>query len=394
MQRTGRREFLLAAGLTPVAMMGAGVPEAALAAGQAAIETLPVLPEEQPKHKIRFGVVGMSHDHIYGMAAAVMRGGGELVSAWGSEPDKLANFTKRFPNVPIKATQDEIINDPSLQVILTSQVPNERTQIGLRAMRAGKDVLADKPGIITLKELAEVRKAIKSTGRMYKIQYSERLDVRAAVHAGELIRQGAIGTVIQTINLAPHQIFQNGGDAGGGGGRPDWFWDDTRFGGILADIGSHQVDQFLYYTGSTKAEIVTSQVANLKHPDRPKFQDFGDMMLRSDRGFGYIRLDWFTPKGLGTWGDGRLFILGTDGYIEARKYINVGVEKKGNLLIVVNQQGTRVIDCTNGPLPFGPQFVDDVVNRTHTAQDQDQALLAAELSIKAQKNAKRINGLG
>jgi predicted dehydrogenase len=219
--------------------------------------------------------------------------------------------------------------------------------------------------------------------------YSERLEVKAAVKAGELIQAGAIGRVIQTINIAPHQINQaQGGDAGGGSGRPGWFWDPALYGGILCDIGSHQVDQFLYYTGSTEAEVVAAQIANVNHPQHPKFQDFGDMMLRGDRGFGYVRLDWFTPKGLGTWGDGRLFVLGTEGYIELRKYIDVAVKKAGNNLFLVDQKESRYIDCNNLTLPFGPQFVSDIVNRTHTAQDQTQCLLAAELVIKAQMKAQ------
>jgi predicted dehydrogenase len=184
-------------------------------------------------------------------------------------------------------------------------------------------------------------------------------------------------------------VVQNGGLAGGGSGRPDWFWNDAQFGGILCDIGSHQIDQFLYYTGSTRAEVVAAQVANVRHPDRPHFQDFGDMTLRGDKGFGYVRLDWFTPDGLGTWGDGRLFVLGTDGYIEIRKYTNVAVNKGGNNLFLVDGKSARYIDCAAGPLPFGPQFVADIVGRTHTAQDQAQCLLAAELSIRAQMNATR-----
>ena len=172
--------------------------------------------------------------------------------------------------------------------------------------------------------------------------------------------------------------------------RPGWFWEDVQYGGILCDIGSHQIDQFLFYTGSTKAEVVAAQVANLRHPDHPHFQDFGDMMLRGEKGFGYVRLDWFTPDGLGTWGDGRLFVLGTDGYIEIRKYANVAVSNKGNNLFLVDGKRARFIDCNNGPLPFGPQFVGDIVNRTHTAQDQAQCLLAAELSIRAQLAAKRV----
>jgi predicted dehydrogenase len=211
------------------------------------------------------------------------------------------------------------------------------------------------------------------------------------VKAGELVKAGAIGKVIQTINIAPHQVTQRTGDAGGGSGRPEWFWHPKQYGGILCDIGSHQVDQFLYYTGSTSADVVEAQVANVHHHDHPEFQDFGDMTLRGNRGFGYVRLDWFTPSGLATWGDGRLFVLGTDGYIEVRKYANVAVEGgHGNNLYIVDQKQARYMDCREVALPFGPQFVSDVVNRTHTAQDQEQCLLAAELSIAAQMSAKQV----
>lgn len=379
MTDNGRRDFLMAAGLAALAVTPTNVKA----------DTLPVLPEEKPQHHIKFAVCGMSHDHVHGMIGAIQRGGGELVAYWGAEPDKLAAFRKRYPGAKEAKTQDEIIH-ADVQLILSSQIANERAQIGVRAMKAGKDFLSDKPAITTLEDLAAVRKTVAETKRIFGIMYSERLEVKAAVYAGELIKQGAIGRVVQTINIAPHQIQQGAGDAGGGYGRPDWFWVDKQFGGILCDIGSHQIDQFLYYTGSTEAEVVASQIANINHHDKPHFQDFGDMMLRGNRGFGYVRLDWFTPKGLGTWGDGRLFVLGTDGYIEVRKYTNVAVSKQGNNLFLVNGKEARYIDCNNGPLPFGPQFVSDIVNRTHTAQDQAQCLLAAEISIKAQMAAKRV----
>ena len=382
-----RRDFIAAAGLGSLAMMAAG----SAMPGRVIAETLAAPAEDAPKHHIRFAVCGMSHDHIYGMIAALQRGGGELVAAWGAEADKLVNFGRRYPNVKQVKTQDEILDDKSLQLIVSSQIANERAGIGVRAMKRGKDFLSDKPGITTLEDLKLVRETISETQRIYGIMYSERLEVRAAVYAGELIKQGLIGKVIQTINIAPHQIQQGiaGGDAGGASTRPEWFWNETQYGGILCDIGSHQIDQFLYYTGSTSAEVVAAQVANVRHPNRPHFQDFGDMMLRGNAGFGYVRLDWFTPDGLGSWGDGRLFVLGTEGYIEVRKYNNVAVSSGGNNLFIVDGKSARYIDCSNGPLPFGPQFVADVVNRTHSAQDQVLCLLAADLSIKAQKNAVR-----
>jgi predicted dehydrogenase len=391
-ESAGRRNFLRQAGLMGSIAMMAGLPEGALAvSGMSGSvtedETKPAPPAEQPKHHIKFAVCGMSHDHIYGMIGAVQRGGGELVAAWGGEEDKRAEFTRRYPDVKMAETQDEILEDPSVQLVLTSQVPVERAGIAVRAMRHGKDVLSDKPGMTTLDQLAEIRKTIAESSRIYAIMYSELLEVKAAVYAGVLVRQGAIGKVIQTINIAPHQIVQHGGDAGGAMPRPAWFWDPDKYGGILCDIGSHQVDQFLFYTGSRQAEVVESQVANIRHPQYPRFQDFGDLVLRGDRGFGYVRLDWFTPDGVGTWGDGRLFILGTDGYIEVRKYTNITVSHQRNNLFLVDGKQARYIDCNQMPLPFGPQFVADIVNRTHEAQDLQECLLAAELVLKAQRSA-------
>ncbi len=393
--RPGRREFLKQAGAMGSLALMAGLPPGATAlgaeTGSVVAETvLPVPPVEPPQYHIKFAVCGMSHDHIYGMVGAILRGGGELVAAWGGEADKLATFTKRFPNVKIVQTQEEILDDPAIQLVLSSQIASERAPLGVRVMRRGKDFLADKPGIVSLEQLAAVRKTIAETKRIYGIMYSERLEVKAAVYAGHLVQQGAIGKVIQTINLAPHQVIQGHGDAGGGGGRPAWFWNPDQYGGILCDIGSHQIDQFLFYTGSQEAGIVESQVANIRHPEHPHFQDFGDVVLRGDRGLGYVRLDWFTPNGLGTWGDGRLFILGTEGYIEVRKYTNVAVKAQGNNLYLVDGKQARYFDCNNLALPFGPQFVADIVNRTHVAQDQVQCLLAAELAIKAQRQANRV----
>jgi predicted dehydrogenase len=393
-QDLNRRSFLQTLGVTS---LFTALPDGAfgLSPGRESIvhETVQAAPdtEVKPKYSIKFAVCGMNHDHVYGMIGAIQRGGGTLVAAYGQEPDKLAIFTKRFPDVKMVKSEDEILNDKSIQLVLSSAIASQRAPLGVRVMEHGKDYLSDKPGITTLEQLAAVRKTIAETHRIYGIMYSERLEVKAAVKAGELIQAGAIGRVIQTINIAPHQIMQKHGDAGGGTGRPEWFWDPDLYGGILCDIGSHQVDQFLYYTGSTEAEVVASQIANVNHPDRPRFQDFGDMMLRGDRGLGYVRLDWFTPDGLGTWGDGRLFVLGTEGYIEVRKYTDVAVKKSGNNLFIVDQKEARYIDCNNLTLPFGPQFVADIVNRTHVAQDQAQCLLAAELVIKAQRNAQIVH---
>ena len=332
--------------------------------------------------KIRFSVININHAHINGMVQAVTRGGGQLVAVYAKEPDLLAAFTKQFPQAKVAASEKEILEDNTIQLIMSSGIPDERAPLGIRVMQHGKDYLVDKPGITTLEQLAEVRKVQKATKRIYSIMFSERFENRATVKAGELIKAGAIGKVIQTIGLGPHRMTPKS--------RPEWFFDKKRFGGIITDIGSHQFDQFLFFTGSTKAEVVASQIGNVAHPQYPLFEDFGDVMLRGNGGSGYIRVDWFTPDGLKSWGDGRLTILGTEGYIEVRKNIDITLHDNGNHLYLVNQKETKYIDCNQEPLPFGEALVNDILNRTETAMPQEHCLLATELALKAQKFAKVI----
>ena len=332
--------------------------------------------------RIRFAVIGINHGHINSQVDAVLRGGGEFVSFYAKEPDLADSFAKKFPQVKQAGSEQAILEDKSIQLVLSSIIPDERAPLGIRVMQHGKDYMSDKPGITTLEQLAAVKKVQKETGRIYSIMYSERFENKATEKAGQLAKAGAIGKVIQTIGLGPHRMTA--------ASRPPWFFDRKRFGGIITDIGSHQFDQFLFFTNSTMAEVVASQVGNTSHPQYPLFEDFGDVMLSGNGGSGYLRVDWFTPDGLNTWGDGRLTVLGTEGYMEIRKNVDIAGRPGGSHLFLVNQKETTYIDCSQEPLPYGTRLVDDVINRTNTAMTQEHCFLATELALLAQKNARII----
>ncbi len=369
-QRVGRRKFL---GMAGSAAVMSAVPRTSSRSTRV----------QKSAPKIKVGVIGINHSHIYAQVEAVQRGGGELVSFYAKEADLAAAFAKRFPQAARAGHEKEILENRDLQLVLSSAIPDERAPLGIRVMQHGKDYMCDKPGITTLKQLAEVRRVQAETRRIYSIMYSERLENRATIKAGELVKAGAIGRVVQTIGLGPHRMNPKT--------RAPWFFDGPRFGGILCDIGSHQADQFLYFTGSTRADIVAAQVGNVHYPQYPTFEDFGDVMVRGDGGTGYIRVDWFTPDGLATWGDGRLTILGTDGFIEIRKNIDIAGRTGESHLFLVDQKETRYIDCRDVPLPYGPQLVSDVLNRTETAMTQAHCFLATELILKAQAQAQRVS---
>ena len=334
---------------------------------------------------IRFSAIGLNHNHIYGQVRLLLRAGAELVSVYAAEPDLIAEFTQAFPQARLAREAREILEDESIQLVVTAGIPRARAPLGIQVMQHGKDFMSDKPGFTTLEQLAQARRVQAETGRIYSICFSERFEVGAAVRAGELIQAGAIGQVVQTVGLGPHRLHPPA--------RPDWFYQRARYGGILTDIASHQVDQFLFYTGSTQAEVVAAQVANYKHPQYPELEDFGDLLLRGDRGTGYIRVDWYTPAGLGVWGDGRLTILGTDGYIELRKYIDVAGRAGTNHLFLVDQKGIQYFDCSQQELPYGRQLIADIENRTETAMPQAHCFLSSQLALEAEANAQRLGYL-
>ena len=332
--------------------------------------------------------IGLDHGHVHGMCEGLLGAGATLKWVHDPDPAKVERFRERFPQVQVARSEEEVLDDPQVHLVAGAAVPSQRCALGVRVMEAGKDYFSDKAPLTTLEQLATAREAVARTGRKYAVYYSERVHVETAVFAGQLIEQGAIGRVLQVIGLGPHRLNAPS--------RPEWFFERAEHGGILIDIGSHNVDQVLHYTGATDAEVVNSQIANYAHPEHPGFDDFGDANLVTNTGAtGYFRCDWFTPDGLQTWGDGRTFILGTEGFIEQRKYVNLATQDgPGHLFLANGRQETHFQVTGKVGYPFFGQLVLDCLQRSEAAMTQDHAFKAIELAIRAQTGAADLSPAG
>jgi predicted dehydrogenase len=331
-----------------------------------------------------FAAAALDHGHIYGQTNGLLEAGGTLKWVYDPDPAKVAQFIRAYPQAQAAPSLETILEDREVAMVAAAAIPSERAVLGIRAMEAGKDYFTDKTPFTTLDQLAAAKEAVARTGRKYMVYYSERLHNEGAVYAGQLIREGAIGRVLQVIGTGPHRLNK--------ASRPDWFFRKEKYGGILCDIGSHQIEQFLYYAGCRDAEVLHSKVANYANPDVPELEDFGDATLLGDNGAtNYFRVDWFTPDGLATWGDGRTLILGTDGYIEIRKYIDVERDPRGDHVYLVNHDGQRHYEVGGKVgFPFFGELILDCLNRTERAMTQEHAFKAAELCLIAQTKAIRI----
>jgi len=335
---------------------------------------------------LTLGIVGIDHRHIYGQLEGMQALGCTAKGWWTEgEPQTVEGFVKRFPDVPRVESRAALLDDPEIDMILIADVPARRAERAIEAMHAGKDVMTDKPGCTTMEQLDGLRACVEETGRIWSIDFSERFEVPAVTRAAELVAAGAIGRVVQTVGLGPHRLNR--------ATRPDWFFREDQYGGILIDIASHQIDQFLFFTGSKDADIVMSSVGNFANPEDPGLQDFGEMVLSSDTGRGYIRVDWYTPDALPTWGDGRFTILGTEGTIELRKYVDIAGRPGTDHLFLVNGTRCEYIDASDAPLPYFANLIADVNDRTETAMPQTHCFKVMELALRAQAAATRLGNL-
>ena len=329
---------------------------------------------------IRFAAIGFEHAHIYGQVKVMLEAGAELTAFHDVDPQRVARFAAAFPQSAQAESVEQILEDESIQLIVSAAVPNERAPLGIRVMRHGKDYMSDKPAFTDLAQLAEARRVQAETGRIYSVCFSEHVTQKSTVRAGQLVEAGAIGQVVQTSGFGPHRLF-------GAYERPAWTFDRRYFGGIINDLASHQIEQFLFFTNSAGADVVAATVGNFKFRQYPNFHDMGDLTLRSAQAVGHIRVDWLTPTGLPVWGDVRLFIVGTEGYIELRKNIDIAGREGESHLFLVNGEGARYIDCSDTTITYGKDLIADILNRSDTAIPQARCFLASELALHAESMA-------
>jgi predicted dehydrogenase len=328
----------------------------------------------------RFAAIGLDHRHIYDLTAGLLAAGAQCV---GHDPESsdqrvLAGFRKRFPDVP-SVERGRLLDDKSIDFIVLAAIPRDRAAIAIEAMRRGKDVMVDKPGVTTSDQLAAVEAAVRETGRIWSMALG-RLTSSAVQVALQVARSGELGRLVSLTSLAPHRLNR--------ALRPAWFFDRAAYGGIITDIGVHSIDQFLAFADVSDATIAAATIGCFG-TEPPGFEDFAEVTLRGGGMTGTMRLDWFTPDGLADWGDGRLFLTGTEGTLELRKNLDLEGRAGGNHMFVTNRKQTRYVDASTHPVTYYQDFLADVRDRSGTTMDRGRVCAACRLALQCQGTAER-----
>jgi len=347
------------------------------------------LPKKMPGPVVRkgdfvFAAVGLDHGHIMGMTKELLAAGGVCKLVYDPDKNKVEKFLKAFPDVKAAASEEEVLSDKDIKMVAAACITSQRADLGLRVMNAGKDYFTDKAPLTSMEQLQAVRQKVKETGRKYMCYFGERVHSESANFAGYLVQSGAIGRAVQVLGLGPHYLLPEG--------RSDWFFQREFFGGILCDIGSHQIEQFMFFSGNENATVARSNIANFAHPQYPTFEDYGDAMLIGENGAtNYFRVDWFNPNSAVNVQGGGQILLGTKGFIDRRRHFDPATGKSMGELFMANDQGEIGFEIAGKVgFPFFGELILDVLNRTENAMTQSHMLKAAELSVQAQLQAVKI----
>jgi len=337
--------------------------------------------------KIQFGVIGLNHGHIYAMVDGLLKTGqAECAAYFATEEELRTQMKKAFPNVPLARSEEEILENPKIQLICSASINNERAPLAVRAMRHGKDFFVDKPALTTLKQLDAIEQAQRETGQLWFVWYGERLMDPSSRKAMERVRAGEIGRVINFIGLGPHKLQRPT--------RPAWMFVPEQYGGILNDIAIHQIEMFAQLGGG-KPALGSSRVGNFGHPDVPTFQDFGDATLSAPNGAtAYVRVDWFTPDTMPTFGDIRNIIIGTEGMIELRKTVDLAVDNHrftgSQCLLVTRKKEPHRIPCEDVTITLYEDILRDIGERKNRAVPHELSFAACRATVEAQSQATQL----
>jgi predicted dehydrogenase len=334
-----------------------------------------------------FSVIGLNHGHINGQTKGLIDSGDwDLKHVYAAEPDLLEAFQAKFPDVTVAESAEQILEDEAVEMVASASINADRGPLAVRALEAGKHFFVDKPCATTIEDLDAIKSAVASTGKKWFAFFGEMVLSAEVEWVREELVKGNLGEPVHFMGLGPHSLRIDT--------RPDWMFDDRQYGGVLNDIASHQMAQFCYWTGQDPIPQF-SRVGNLYHPEKPEFQDFGDASFSGSGGTtGYLRVDWFTPKGLPSWGDVKQQLITTNAYVEHRKNLDIGdPEYKKKLIVTREDKETEIIDLGGRKAPFFERLTKDVEEGTDKAIPFELGYKASKAIIELQRDSIRLVAL-
>ena len=318
--------------------------------------------------EIKIAMAGLAHGHgIAFLDSALKFDGVSVVGFYDDENPLSAQEASKTFNAPVYNDLDELLQKSGANTLLTAAINSSKADIIVKAVEAGLHIISDKPLVTKMDDLNRITDALeKNKNVKLYLMLSERYSP-VLVTTKNLIDAGEIGQVVNIINMRPHRLRPQG--------RPAWMFDSKQYGGILNDIGVHDIDIAVWLSGCEVDKILAASVSNKRFNEFDDFDDNGEAMLRLKNGcIVFILESWLTPEKYPHHGEMKFIVHGTKGQItvdpQNKKVTIYSDSKKQHNVKVKNPAETYVSD----PLKYFSNI-------------KHEATVTTQVSIQAQRVA-------
>ncbi|MEY8421206.1 Gfo/Idh/MocA family oxidoreductase [Lachnospiraceae bacterium 38-14] len=324
---------------------------------------------------VKAGIIGFGYMGHFHLEKAKQFDSVKVVSAFDTSEEKL-NDAKENGLETYQTLEDFLKSDIDLVVIAT---PNQwHEQYAIAAMKAGKNVMCEKPATMSVQELENIKKCCDETGRFFTVHQQRRWDpdYRAVC---DVVRSGEIGKV---TTIESRVLGERGVCFG-------WRADPESGGGMLYDWGVHLIDQILQlYSGET----VVSVYARILSVLTPAVDDFFEITLMLSNGVcAKISVGTFALQKLPRW-----FVFADRGTMKLDDFSGTtgGVarikrEVKGFDSVV----GQKVLGPSRTMAPLQPEYIENLdipVKEDETLEYWKNLIQAAEGKAKPYVTTEQI----
>ncbi|RXZ84685.1 gfo/Idh/MocA family oxidoreductase [Paenibacillaceae bacterium] len=327
----------------------------------------------------KFSIVGCEHAHIEIFIAEMIALGYECAGLYEPNNVRLAKRLADQFALPIVTEQQRLFAE-DVAIIGSSAINNEKIGLIETCERYGKPVMIDKPAVTNRGDFERLQAVIERGKIEVGMLLTERFN--PAVHTlKNLIEAGELGRIVSIGMRKPHLL--------NAASRPEWFFSKEQCGGIIIDLLVHDFDLLRWFTGS---EVHESDGMKVKSslPDRPGFYDAASLQVVMGNGvIAQLYADWYTPATSWTWGDGRIFVTGTEGFAELRLAGDpiAGAGTDELLLCATNQEPPRRLALEAAPCTITEDFLQRIAGKSSMIASAD-IIAAAKATIDADERAR------
>ncbi|RKN71210.1 Gfo/Idh/MocA family protein [Paenibacillus ginsengarvi] len=328
----------------------------------------------------RFGIYGCQHAHIASFVDQMLALGATCAGIYEPESPSLAQSLAQRHGIMLVDSPDAFL-DSSVNVIGSSAVNNRKIDVIEWCERHGKHVMLDKP-VATNREQLERLEAVLNRGSIQVgVMLTERF--RASIHTlKQAIDAGKLGRIVSISTRKPHRLSP--------ASRHAWHFSKRESGGLVIDLFIHDFDLLRFLTGQEVASV-HSQVAKHILPEYPDFYDTAAAQVSMSGGtMAQLYTDWHTPTKSWTWGDCRIFIVGTEGCAELRLNGDPSVGQEELYFQITHDEPFAKMELTKPETNLTQDFIRRIENKPSVLTHRDIAE-TIRATVLADENASVFN---